>query len=191
MFNWNESTFFSTIALLDSVSSRFQIDPELFGLLSLACLSLMVKIRESSYMRFDLQKICFIFGIFHYDVCKFNQLEKSILKIHQFDLNVVTSFDFVQFFMRTPDMFLKPNKIESHNEFKMFYNLALKIHFLMLEDYSLNKYTPLALAIAGIMLSRKVLQISPLLPEQIQNETGCLPNAMEGLLKKLEKMLIV
>jgi hypothetical protein len=165
------STFFKSISLLDSILSQCKLSENDIMITSFTCLSLVCKSEESKEVLNSLKQCQLLFkNPEEFNLIKY---EKYILKKLKFDINVTTPFDFIQIFM-------KDSRVWIHQKFKFFVVdknffclLIREIQLKMIENYDLNQYSALSVAIVCIMMARDLCGLKPLIPDFIKYRTGC------------------
>jgi hypothetical protein len=169
---FSKSTIAISISLFDQMISKYDLDQNLIGIIAVVVLGLVVKLNESlliSYHKIFLltkfPKIC---------SSLISNLEKKLLFMTDFNINLITPFHFVKFFSAILHLddcqlsFEKSNKILPKNNF----NLIFKIYKIMSLNYEVNKYSSTCIALVAIMIENKLLEKEELLPKKLQKLTG-------------------
>ena len=112
--------YFKAIGLLDSISSKFLFDDLMFKKVSLVCLSLISKTELSQNKALLTDSLSMI--IPGSDL-EYANLEKVILTSLNFNVNIITPFDFVQELLKTDEVY---EEIEC-NFLKKYKNLVYEI----------------------------------------------------------------
>jgi hypothetical protein len=162
--DFSNETFYKTISLIDSVSSKYLFNDNMFKKVSLVCLGLASKVHESQDKALYTNSLQLILKNPKEDYAK---LEKTILTALDFDLNIVTPFECVMIFFKLENIYQGINCNLRKNYRKFVFKLA---NYVSLE-YEMNKYNTLAVALCVIMVSRKIFDCDYLLPSEIQRHT--------------------
>jgi hypothetical protein len=174
--DFSKETLYKTIALFDSLISRYYLKD--FGMRTLAiiCLILIAKIREPRYFYLRILECAKKFKIDFKE--KISQLEQKILFICNFKINLVSVNDFLEIFKNNPDLYRSEQFSTEEVTRNRFHLLVDIIQLKMTEFYELNKYTVIAVAICVLMLTRYLLNLSPLIPDFIRVITNCDENIL-------------
>jgi hypothetical protein len=169
-------TFYLTIAIIDNISSKYLLEDEVFSAISLVALNLAARVKES-------QNIIFLLNSLKLMKSNSNRrlYEKQILEELEYNVNIITPFDFLMEFILLEESFegIRP---EVRKQFSYF--VSKLIYFSTLE-YDTNKYNSLVIAMSIIMVSRKLFKCQNLLPDYLREITGFSENVLSLCFQKI------
>ena len=181
--NFSSKTLFFAIGILDSVSSLYLFDKKNYFWLGLVSLSLASKIQENRL--FSNIKYLLKF----YPKMKYNniiKLEKNVLKALDFNLNLVTSFDFLSEIFTQNEIF---DEIKT-KEKELYYKCALKLNYYCNLEYKINRFTSLVVALCIVMSARNIFDCEILLPEFLQKITSYSEEDLEPCYVQIQELLL-
>ena len=168
---YRPSTFFASVSLFDSVISQFSVHKTMLQKVALVCVSLSSKQREQQTDILKLKDLAKLFSL--KDAHELKKIENFILKALKFDLSTVTPYDFTSFFLEDPEIFaFLKGQCNSVDKFG-YVQLIAKLQLMIIENYEMNKYTPSALAVTVLMLSKEVLGCQVSLPASVKRKLRC------------------
>ena len=162
--DFSNETFYKTIGLLDSVSSKYLFNDDMFKKVSLVCLGLASKAHESQDKALYTNSLRIILKNPKKDYAK---LERTILTALDFDVNIVLPYDCIFRFFALENIYEGINC----NLRKNYRNFVFKLTHAVSLDYEMNKFNSLAVSLCIIMVSRKIFDCDYLLPSEIQRIT--------------------
>ena len=173
-------TFLRSIALFDSIISRVRVNQNVLSKLAIVCLALVSKLTESRGQFMKLKR-------FSGHLMNYCELERFVLQSCAFNLKMITCVDFLSLFFANSDLFECARSGESAPHKNVFDMLTLELQMEVVLDYHSNQFTPLALAIAIIMVVRRRLGLYPLIPDSIRNMTNCTEEILWNLFQSIQK----
>lgn len=162
---FEEQTYFKTLGLIDSVSSKFLFDEPTFKKIALVCLGLMSKTQESVDKALYTNSLQLIM---RHDKAEYARLEKLVLHAMDFDVNLAVPYEFVAELLRLEATFQGLN-CNLFGKFRKFVARLLRRASL---EYETNKYTSLAVALAIVMTARDLFGCAEKLPMRLRELTG-------------------
>jgi transcription initiation factor TFIIIB Brf1 subunit/transcription initiation factor TFIIB len=174
--NLKNETFYNAIAIIDNISSKFLLEEEVFSGISLVALSIAARIKESQSMIFLLNSLKQIKSNSNRKM-----YEKQILEELNYDANIVTPFDFINHFVLFDKTFEEINS----KKIKPFLYLISKLTYLTVCDYNSNKYNSLVVALAIIMVARKIFKCKKLLPPFLEELSGFTEEVLSSCYRKI------
>ena len=112
------------------------------------------------------------------------KIERYVLIQTNFNINVVTPYDYVMIFFKSEEIF--PLKSIIHK--MKIKNELIEILIFFTRFYFLNEFTSLALAIICLMICRSNLNIFPIFPKHLESLTESKEVHFKSLFSKLNKM---
>ena len=167
---YKKETFYQAIALYDAFSSLYSTKSDINEHVFIVCLSLVAKLHERSRVAFDKNAFMTIQKVDHAKL--FARIEKNILRVFNFNINVVTSFDFLQLFMRIPSTFTDNGIMSGFSKSIDLENLLKKLNYLSVISYKSNKFSPLAISCSIVLIARNTLKFNEKWPLDIAMLTG-------------------
>lgn len=181
----SECTYAISIALFDAVISKLNLDNSLILKIGQISLLLACKINEPKNVSVkDLQIENNPTQIQLNEVPKF---EKFVLKVMKYKINMVTPFHFLLLLTGLQGVQLKPSTNRQINPIPSidFFSLSTSIYILTSFNYQVNQFNSLSVALAIIMLTRKLCDAEILMPPILQSITGLSPNSLDPVLTYL------
>ena len=168
---YKKETFYQAIALYDAFTSLYSTKSDINEHVFIVCLSLVAKLHERSRVSFDNNAFMTIQKVSNAKL--FAKIEKNVLGVFNFNINVVTSFDFLQLFMRIPSTFTDKG-MTSYDCSKSLdlENLLKKLNYLSVISYKSNKFSPLAISCSILLIARDTLKFNEKWPLDIAMLTG-------------------
>lgn len=158
-----QQTFYLAIALIDSISSKFLLDTDAFAQMSLVCLSLATRVRESQ-IKVHLLNSCEQIQ----SLPNRRHVEHRILIELGFDVNVVTPFDIAMLLLSFEQSFSGV----CHSSKKLFCLLISKLMYSSSLEYTTNKFNALVVALSAMMAVRRHCGCEQPLPVYFEKLTG-------------------
>lgn len=184
ILEYNLATFSLASAIFDSVLSKHSIDHNLYQPIALVCVCLASKIKESQKSALNLPAInSFIFR----SNLNLVLLERKILTTLEFDMNIVTAFDFLSIFKEYPDIIFisKDHRLILKPQMKEYLDLLDSISILITKKYIAKQFNPLIVSLVTIMITRKLSAFQLIYPNELRRIT----NLNEQNLKNCFKIL--
>ena len=156
-------TFYLTVSLIDHVTSQYLFSPKKFFQISIVCLSLAAKVKENrkSFQNMQISKLL-------ESIEERLQIERFLLQEFKFELNHITPFDYVQYFLQMEDTFEGiPLRLKGR-----FYSMIFEVLFEIVLNYKNNKFNPLVVAVVALMIVRKRLRLNRVLPFFVEKVTS-------------------
>jgi hypothetical protein len=177
--------YFTFIGLFDSINSRQIFEDNEMILISIVCLVLASKKCDSKNFILKYSDFKKIFK--NLPINRLFILEVKVLRLMNFDLNLVTPYDFTMFFCQK---FCLIEGYNYHNETsnlnKTIYINTKKVLCFFASNYHLNEYTSLTLALLSIMITRSNLKMQPLIPKFLKELIGCNEGKLMNLFFKFK-----
>jgi hypothetical protein len=175
--NLSNKTKYLAMTITDNITSKYLLDKESFKHVALIALLLSAKVIESQRNLFYLNSLkCFKY------LPNKKYIEQQILGELNYDLNILTPYDFILEFSSTSKMYSGLWKI-SREEFNQ--NLFL-ITDLMISNYQTNKYTSLVVALCILMVTRKISGCKKLLPSFFERMSGYCEESLNSCYRAMD-----
>lgn len=166
-FSLLEETLFLTINIIDRYLSKVDLSLQKFHLLGVASMFIASKYQEIYAP--ELRDFVLVTG----NNCKKEdilQMECDILKKLNFDMLIVSP---LIFYNRMYFISANANKNEIQStRYHRLYFIGLFVLELSLLEYKMIKYSPSVIASAGLLIARKLSEISPYWPKSILSGQG-------------------
>ena len=176
--SFKKETVYLCIAIIDSITSKYWFDDDMFEAISLVCLRLALKLKEkdSKYLSLSFyEKKLETFPN------QYNELEKIILKMLDFNLNIITPYDYINVFFEKSIIFEDINIKDLQN----FANLISLLTYCVALEYDTNQFQSLAVAVCIIMVARHIFKCKNILCEDLEDFTGLSKDFLEPCYDKI------
>jgi len=161
----SNSTFYLAISIIDSLTSKYAFDNEKFQSVSLVCLCLASKLRES--LNFSIHPRS-VYKWIKGGKNEFQKLEKTVLISFEFDINFITPYDLMFEFMKQKETFSGINNLNQ----EIFFKIVSKLMYSIALNYESNKFNSLPIALSILMIARNYMGCRVLLPELFTRMTN-------------------
>ena len=162
---FSEKTFYKTVGLLDSLSSKYLFDNKTFQKVALICMSFASKTQEIQKKALLINALDMIIENPDED---YQNLEKQLLICLNFNVNIITPQDYISELL---DMEIVYKGIKC-NVRKKFRKSVLRLTYHTCLEYETNQFTSLAVALSIISTNRKLFGCDDNLPQSLQTQTN-------------------
>ena len=162
---FSSKTLHKAIGLLDCLTSRYLVDDKVFVRMGLICLSLASKVTESQKQVLLNNSLHLILENPEQD---YPMLEKNALLCLNFDVNVLTPHDVLEELLKLPPIY----EGLSYNVKKRFKKFIMKLDLLCAQDYEMNQFKALAVALSIIKVARSTFGCESGVPSKIVGLTN-------------------
>ena len=170
MLEYSCVTYYHAIGLFDAFMSLFYTGETFIDNVFVVCLIIASKFKESFGKVLDSEAFQDIQQTM--DPLLFVTIERNILIAMEFNVHLITPFDFINLFLQIEETYecFKKNNIQKLKS-KMI-NKIQKLLFMSSLDYEINKFTSLTVACSVIIIARKIMGLSVLWPPKLVQFTG-------------------
>lgn len=172
----DDKTFYLAMAISDHISAKFYFENDMFRQLALASLSLATSVTESRKRVYNL-KSSNIFKKF----CNCAKFEKKILIEMDFNLNIITPFDYIFKFL---DFYELYSEISLEHQ-KNYIWFLLQLVFETSLCYELNQFTSLTVALSIVMSVRQLFVCQRVLPDFLEEGSGYSEETLKSCYRKV------
>lgn len=169
-FSLKRSSMAISLAILDASISLLDFPVPLIQQVAKVALKIAVKVNENEA---DLLLEYFLRNPDHQERLKEVRLEELMLKNLNYKVHFVTSFDFLEVFLRFEGvaMELPSDPLVECFRVKEFAGLVYALNVIVSSEYRFNQFTSLSVAVATLMIARHICGAEKLLPEIIESIT--------------------
>ena len=152
-FDFSIESFYLCVSIFDFTTSQLLHSREQLFTVALVCLDLASKLKESQlkFARFDSWKKTEFQSLEHFD-----SLQKQILVQLDFNVNILTPFDWVCAFLDLHRSYTKKSKT-SKSKLK---SVVSKVLYKSWQEYRLNKFNVFAVALGVMIVSSNIVKCS-------------------------------
>jgi hypothetical protein len=155
------------IAIYDYLSSMYKFSPKIKEKIQFVCLSLASKLRDSQETA-NLYSLLTLTSDKNYIFSLFFQFEMQVLKLFNFNIRIITPFDFLVAFLEL-DESLDGILIQEQKFYSMLiFELVCKCTL----EYKLNKFSSLGVSLCVLMVVRSFFKCEVILPKVLETLTG-------------------
>ena len=163
--NFSEKSFFWTIGIIDKLISLYDIESGIFEAICMICLSLILKINEPPEKFLDCNQYCLLLNMTTPEY--YLTLEVRVLTLMKFDLNIVTSYDFLEQFLDRSCTFLPIDSSKSKQTIKDFKKLTRELNFISTLTYDTYQFSHKTVACAIITIVREIMNLSEIWSDKL------------------------
>ena len=193
--NYSMKTFYLSCSILDAVLSLYFIEQSQIKMLTVICVQLSAKMNENLDSIPELTAISKKFEN-EFTCDELMNCEAMVFKILDYNLNIVTSYDFItQFLYRgvvsSLDLKIGITAEERATVMNSFENLVFTLLEVTLKNYQFYKYSSIAVAATVIGCVRKFMGFGEIWNESLESLTFVSYKSIKSCIAYLEKSVSV
>lgn len=154
------TTLISAIAYLDAVLALFVADSLQENLIAFMSVIMAAKMVENPHASSLREAVSFFENAFSYQ--QFERCEELMFQVLDFNLNIVTPFDFLEFFLScgviTPGSL--PSGTSAESFLLKFEEISRELVLRAVSCYASNEYSSLAIALSALEVAGRRLRLS-------------------------------